>query len=50
MMNFHEYTNEAVDADVIISHNLSGVILIYNNKILLVRPKKFKKQMKKFQF
>jgi len=29
-------------------HYLSGVILIYNNKILLVRPKKFKKSMRKW--
>ncbi len=43
MMRFHEYIKEAVE-----SHNLSGVILIYNNKILLVRPKKFKNKMKKW--
>ena len=30
------------------THNLSGVILIYNNKILLVRPKKFRRQMRKW--
>lgn len=42
MMNFEEYLSEAV------SHNLSGVVLIYDNKILLVRPKKFRKQMKKW--
>lgn len=42
MMNFEEYLTEAQ------SHNLSGVVLIYNNKILLVRPKKFRKQMKKW--
>jgi len=29
-------------------HNLSGVILIYNNKILLVRPKKFRRRSKKW--
>lgn len=43
MMRFHEYIKEDVE-----SHNLSGVILIYNNKILLVRPKKFKNKMKKW--
>lgn len=30
------------------THKLSGVILIYNNKILLVRPRKFRKQFKKW--
>ena len=30
------------------SHKLSGVVLIYNNKILLVRPKKFRRKMKKW--
>ena len=30
------------------SHKLSGVILIYNNKILLVRPRKFRKQFQKW--
>ena len=30
------------------SHKLSGVVLIYNNKILLVRPKKFKRKMRKW--
>jgi len=30
------------------SHKLSGVVLICNNKILLVRPKKFKKKEKKW--
>lgn len=30
------------------SHNLSGVVLIYNNKILLVRPKKFRRKMKRW--
>ena len=29
-------------------HKLSGVVLICNNKILLVRPKKFKKKEKKW--
>lgn len=43
MMRFHEYIKEEV-----VSHDLSGVILIYNNKILLVRPKKFKNKMKKW--
>lgn len=42
MMSFIEYLKEAQN------HNLSGVVLIYNNKILLVRPKKFRKQMKKW--
>lgn len=43
-MNFYEYLRESVNEN----HNLSGVVLIYNNKILLVRPKKFKKRMKKW--
>lgn len=30
------------------THNLSGVILIYNNKILLVRPRKFKRKQNKW--
>jgi ADP-ribose pyrophosphatase YjhB (NUDIX family) len=42
MMNFNEYLIESVN------HKLSGVVLIYNNKILLVRPKKFKRKMKKW--
>ena len=42
-MRFHEYINESVE-----EHVLPGVILIYNNKILLVRPKKFKNKMKKW--
>jgi len=29
-------------------HRLSGVVLIYNNKILLVRPKKFRRNMRKW--
>jgi ADP-ribose pyrophosphatase YjhB (NUDIX family) len=29
-------------------HKLAGVVLIYNNKILLVKPKKFKRDMKKW--
>ena len=44
MMNFYEYLYESKSE----SHNLSGVVLIYNNKILLVRSKKFKKRMKKW--
>ena len=31
-----------------VSHSLSGVVLIYNNKILLVRPKKFRRKMRKW--
>jgi len=42
MMDFNEYLLEAK------SHRLSGVVLIYNNKILLVRPKKFKRKMRKW--
>jgi ADP-ribose pyrophosphatase YjhB (NUDIX family) len=42
MMYFDEYLEEAV------SHKLSGVVLIYNNKILLVRPKKFRRRMRKW--
>lgn len=30
------------------NHSLSGVILIYNSKVLLVRPKKFKRKMRKW--
>jgi predicted NUDIX family NTP pyrophosphohydrolase len=41
-MNFNEYLVESVN------HKLSGVVLIYNNKILLVRPKKFKRRMRKW--
>jgi len=44
MMSFYDYLYESKAE----SHNLSGVVLIYNNKILLVRPKKFKKRMKKW--
>jgi 8-oxo-dGTP pyrophosphatase MutT (NUDIX family) len=44
MMDFYEYLYETKGG----THNLSGVVLIYNNKILLVRPKKFKKRMKKW--
>jgi len=43
MLNFEEYLLESLE-----SHVLSGVVLIYNNKILLVRPKKFRKKMKKW--
>jgi 8-oxo-dGTP pyrophosphatase MutT (NUDIX family) len=42
MMNFNEYLVE------VRSHKLSGVVLIYSNKILLVRPKKFRRHMKKW--
>jgi ADP-ribose pyrophosphatase YjhB (NUDIX family) len=42
MMSFVEYILEAK------GHKLSGVVLIYNNKILLVRPKKFRRKMKKW--
>lgn len=42
MMNFDEFLVESV------SHTLSGVVLIYNNKILLVRPKKFRRRMRRW--
>ena len=42
MMSFDEYLLEAEN------HRLSGVVLIYNNKILLVRPKKFRRKMRKW--
>jgi ADP-ribose pyrophosphatase YjhB (NUDIX family) len=42
MMNFDEYLVENK------SHTLSGVVLILSNKILLVRPKKFRRRMKKW--
>lgn len=43
MMSFDDYLiTEAKN------HKLSGVILIYNNKILLVRPRKFRRQFKKW--
>ena len=43
MKNFNEFLiMEGAD------HKLSGVVLIYNNKILLVRPKKFRSKMKKW--
>lgn len=29
-------------------HNLAGVVVIYKNKILLVKPKKFKNKMRKW--
>ena len=41
-MNFNDYLVETK------SHKLSGVVLILNNKILLVRPKKFRRHMKKW--
>ena len=41
-MNFEEFLVESI------MHDLAGVVLIYNNKILLVRPKKFRKRMKKW--
>ena len=44
MLNFYEYLYESVSD----FHNLSGVVVIYNNKILLVRTKKFKRKMKKW--
>lgn len=43
MLFFDEYILEKK-----MVHKLSGIILIYNNKILLVRPKKFKNRMKKW--
>ena len=43
IQRFYEYITEATGF-----HTLSGVVLIYNNKILLVRPKKFIRNMKKF--
>jgi ADP-ribose pyrophosphatase YjhB (NUDIX family) len=45
-MNFSDYLLLEKVGDV--SHKLSGVVLIYNNKILLVRPKKFKRRMRKW--
>lgn len=42
MMNFTEYVVEVK------SHRLSGVVLILDNKILLVRPKKFRRRMRKW--
>ena len=42
MMNFDEYVVETK------SHSLSGVILISDNMILLVRPKKFRRRMRKW--
>jgi len=52
-MRFNEYLTEGAKVDnieksPIESHKLSGVVLIYNNKILLVRPKKFKRKMRKW--
>jgi len=43
MENFEEKLIEAVE-----NHKLSGVVLIYNNKILLVRPRKFRRKMRKW--
>lgn len=43
MVNLEEKIMEAVE-----NHKLSGVVLIYNNKILLVRPKKFRRKMRKW--
>ena len=42
MITFEEFILESDQ------NKLSGVILIYNNKILLVRPKKFRKSMSKW--
>lgn len=47
-MGFNEYINEGKKTKKEKTHKLSGVVLIYNNKILLVRPKKFRKQMSKW--
>ena len=41
-MEFNEFL---VESKV---HMLSGVVLIYENKILLVRPKKFRRKMRKW--
>ncbi len=43
MINYNEYLMEGVEY-----HRLAGVVLIYNNKILLVRPKKFRRKMRKW--
>ena len=49
MMSFNQYLNEAKNVKLLpINHKLSGVVLIYNNKILLVRPKKFRRKMRKW--
>jgi len=45
-MNFNEYS--VLEKASTVNHKLSGVVLIYNNKILLVRPKKFKRRMRKW--
>lgn len=42
MLNFEDYVFESK------SHFLSGVVLIVDNKILLVRPKKFRRKIRKF--
>ena len=49
MMSFNQYLNEAKNIKLLpINHKLSGVVLIYNNKMLLVRPKKFRRKMRKW--
>jgi len=50
MVKFDEYIVEfkKYQEKEVKSHKLSGVVLICNNKILLVRPKKFKKKEKKW--
>lgn len=42
MINYDDYLMEGA------GHKLAGVVLIYNNKILLVRPKKFRRRMRKW--
>lgn len=42
MLNYFEFILESG------SHKLSGIVLIYNKKILLVRPKKFRRNMRKW--
>ena len=42
LLDYNEFILESVD------HKLSGIVLIYDNKILLVRPKKFRKNMRKW--
>ena len=41
-MDFDEFLVESAN------HKLSGVVLIYNNKLLLVRPKKFLRRMRRW--
>jgi predicted NUDIX family NTP pyrophosphohydrolase len=43
MLKFNNFLNEKKKID-----NLSGIVLIINNKILLVKPKKFKKDTDKW--